>query len=220
MSERSSRMARGLPRRRLVALLPPCALPLFVLAACIEVDNPPPPPPDDPELAYAMYPANLTPDEMVVERGDVIAVLGQPLPPRVEPDHEVNFSNHFLIECVANENEHQSDYWPPCSLAESEGYIVIERAVGQELASVSCNARLNYVPGGGINASVSECPVPSDYKVAQGPGVEWSRVWRVTGCDPTWINFRHAGSDSIAPATSVAMVGISDTTRITVAPPC
>ena len=220
MTERVSRMVCRPPRRRVVALLPLCAIPLFALAACIEVDPPPPPPPNDPELAYALYPANLTPDELVVERGDIIEILNRPVPPRIEPDHQVNFSNHFLIECVSNEDEHQSDFWPPCSLAVSEGYIIIERAVGQELASVSCNASVNYVPGGAINASVSECPVPNDYTVAQGDGLQWSQWWRVNGCDPTWITFRHTGSIALTPATSVAMAGLSDTTRITVSPPC
>lgn len=196
-------------------------LPLVCLPACIEVDPPPPPPPNDPVLAYAMFPANLSPDALVVEQGDDIEILGQPVPPRVTPEHEVNFANHFLIECVSNEEEHQSDHWPPCSLAVSEGYVIIDRRVGNEIGSVSCNAILNYVPGGPINPSVSHCLEGiSGYTAAQGPGVQWTGVWRVIGCDPTWVTFSHTQSVDIAPDGSVAMTALSDTTHITVAQPC
>ncbi len=198
----------------------PALLPLMGAWACIEVDPPPPPPPNDPVLAYAMFPANLTPDELVVELGDEIEVLGQPVPPRVEPEHEVNFSNHFLIECVVNEEEHQSTHWPPCSLAVAEGYVVIDRGVGRELASFGCNATLNYVPGGPINPAVSHCPVLAGYTFAHGPGVTRSGVWRVTGCEPTWITMRHTQSVEIAPEGSPSRGALSDTTRITVAQPC
>ena len=196
-------------------------LPLVALPACIEVDPPPPPPPNDPVLAYAVFPSNLTPDELVVERGDVIEILGQPVPPSVTPDHQVNFSNHFLIECVENEEEHQSDHWPPCSLAVAEGYTVVDRGVGRELSSFGCNAILNYVPGGPINPTVSHClEGVSGYTADQGPGVQWSGTWRVIGCDPTWIHFRHTQSFGLAPSGSPAMETLSDTTRITVAQPC
>lgn len=194
-------------------------LPLIVLPACIEVDPPPPPPVVDPELAYAMFPVNLAPDELVVERGDVIGVLGA-TPSNVNPDHEVNFSGHYLIQCVANEGEFDSDHWPPCSLAIAEGYVVIEDPVGRELGSFSCNATLNYVPGGPINPSVSHCAVLTGNTNGQGPGVEWSGAWRVTGCDPTWIAYRHTRSFDSAPANSAALPALSDTTRITVAQPC
>ena len=196
-------------------------LPLIALPACIEIDPPPPPPPNDPVLAYATFPTNLTPDVMVVEQGDAIEVLGQPVPPGVVPDRQVNFSNHYLLECIVNEEEYQSDHWPPCSLAVSEGFVVIDRAVGRELASFGCNAILNYVPGGPINATVSHClEGVSGYTAGQGPGVEWSGVWTVTGCDPTWITLRHTQSAGIPPDGSPAMATLSDTTRITVAQPC
>ncbi len=215
--ECSNLAARRRARWPLGALLPLVALP-----ACIEVDPPPPPPPDDPVLAYAMFPANLSPDELVVERGDVIEILGQPVPPSVTPDHQVNFANHFLIECVANEEEHQSQYWPPCSLAVSEGYVIIDRGVGNQIGAVSCNAILNYVPGGPINPTVSHClEGVTDYERAQGPGVQWAGgVWRITGCDPTWVTFRHGPSVAIPPTGSPSMAALSDTTRITVAQPC
>ena len=202
--------------RRMVTLLPMAALP-----ACIEIDPPPPPPPDDPVLAYAVFPANLTPDEFVVERGDVIAVFGQPVSPGVMPERQVNFANHYLIECVANEEEHQSDHWPPCSLATAEGFVIVDRAVGRELSAFGCNAILNYVPGGAINPTVSHClEGVSGYTADQGPGVEWSGEWRVTGCDPSWITFGHTQSLGLAPDGSRALSALSDTTRITVAQPC
>ncbi len=195
--------------------------PMAAFAGCIEIDPPPPPPPDDPVLAYAVFPANLSPDELVVERGDMIALFGQPRPPGRSPDHEVNFANHFIIECVSNEAEHQSEHWPPCSLATAEGYVIVDRGVGRQLSAFGCNAVLNYVPGGPINPSVSHClEGASGYTAGQGPGVAWSGVWRVSGCDPTWITFRHTQSAGLAPDGSAALSALSDTTRIAVAQPC
>lgn len=212
---------RGAIRWRWVPLPVVALLALAGLPACIEVDPPPPPPPNDPVLAYAVFPSNLSPDALVVERGDVIEILGQPVPPRVNPDHEVNFANHFLIECVSNEDEHESDHWPPCSLAVAEGFVIIDRGVGRELSASGCNAILNYVPGGAINPSVAHClEGVSGYTANAGPGVQWSGVWRVTGCEPTWITFRHTQSAGLAPDGSPALSALSDTTRITVAQPC
>ena len=199
----------------------PALIPLVLLPACIEIDPPPPPLPIDPVLAYAVFPVNLSPDALVVEQGDVIGILGQPVPPGVTPDHQVNFSNHFLIECVANEEEFENDHWPPCSLAVAEGYTIVDRGVGRELSSFGCNAILNYVPGGSINPTVSHClEGVSGYTADQGQDVDWSGVWRVTGCDPTWIHIRHTQSFGLAPDGSPAMEALSDTTRITVAQPC
>lgn len=198
-------------------------LPLAILPACWESEPTKPPEPDpDPVLAYAMFPANLTPDALAVEQGDVVGVLGQPVPPRTQLAHQVNFANHFLLECVVNENEYEGTYWPPCSLAVAEGFVVIERDYGAQLASFSCNARYNYVPGQGINPTISHCAdlVMTGYEVAQGPGVAWRGAWTVTGCDPTWIAFRHGPSVEIAPGDSPALPALSDTTRITVAEPC
>ena len=181
----------------------------------------PAPPPDDPELAYAVQPSNLTPDHLTVQQDDQIEMLGQPVPSWADPEHQVNFASHFIIECVVNEDEHQSRTWPPCSLALEEGYVIIDRGVGRELASFGCNAILNYVPGGPINPTVSHCVGGgSGYTSDQGPGVEWVGVWRVTGCEPTWITVRHTRSVETAPAGSPSMSALSDTTRITVAQPC
>lgn len=194
---------------------------LIAPSACIEVDPPPPPPPNDPVLAYAVFPSNLTPDDLVVERGDVIEVLGRPVPPRLTPDHQVNFANHFIIECVVNEEEHQSDNWPPCSVAVSEGFVIVDRGVGRQLSSFGCNAILNYVPGGPINPTVSHClDNVIGYALDHGPGMQWVGAWRVTGCDPTWVHLRDTTAFRLAPLGSPAMQAISDTTRITVAQPC
>lgn len=198
-------------------------LALVALPACWSSEpTKPPEPPPDPILAYAMFPANLTPDDLVVEQGNVVGVFGQPVPPRVEVTHEVNFSNHFLLECIVNEDESDSTYWPPCSLAISEGFVIIERDYGAQLASFSCNATYNYVPGGAINPSVSHCAdlAVTGFEIAGGPGVSWSGVWTVTGCDPTWITMRHGRSIELAPADSPAIPALSDTTHITVAEPC
>lgn len=198
---------------RMVALLPLVALP-----ACWDTEPTAPPEPVDPELVYAMLPAALFPDELVVQRGDVIVVLGA-IPPNVTWHHQVNFSNHFLIQCATDDD--YVGYWPPCSVAISEGYVIIEGDVGRFLSSIGCTARLNYVPGDGINPSVSHCDVPTDYTIGQGAGVEWvDGAWTVTGCDPAWITYRHTGSAENTPANSAAITALSDTTRITVAQPC
>ena len=191
-------------------------VPLIVLAACIEVDPPLPPPPEDPVLGFAMWPATMTPDELVVEQGDVIGVLGR-IPGGVRWNHRVSFADHYLIRCAVDDEEH--DYWPPCSLAVAEGYVIIEDDVGQRLG-FSCTARVQYVPGGGINATFSHCPSLSGHENGEGPGLRWSGVWTVTGCDPTWITYRHPASQEVPPAGSPAIPALSDTTRITVAEPC
>lgn len=221
MKECMHPVARPPVRRPRPASLAPVAAALVALAACWD-DEPtkPPEPGPDPRLSYAMFPSNLTPDELTVAQNDVISVFGQPVPPRVDPDQSVNFANHFLIECVVNEDEYQSALWPPCSLAISEGYVLIEADLGRQLASFGCVANYNYVPGGMINPSVSHCAVLSGYTADQGPGVQWSGVWTVTGCEPTWITLRHTRSTDLTPSGSDAFAALSDTTRITVAQPC
>lgn len=198
-------------RVRMLALLP-----LVASTACIEVDPPLPPPPVDPVLGFAMWPATLSPDELIVEQGDVIAVLGA-IPPGVAWNHRVSFADHYLIQCSVDDEEH--DYWPPCSLAVAEGYVMIEDEVGQRLG-FGCTARVQYVPGGAINATFSHCATLIGHTSDQGPGVEWSGVWTVTGCDPTWITRRHPQSFDTPPDDSPAIPALTDTTRITVAQPC